>query len=113
VTSGNDACLASISLSETRRNRKEPNQASKEGGGPQPGFVQPKIAAQTKRCAPAHCHGEATSPSSAIFLDVFGGLAASGASKPPGSDAGTPFGLEEQIPGGQCPHSQKRSPTCS
>jgi hypothetical protein len=35
---GNDALLASISFSETRRNRKGANQASKEGGGPQPCF---------------------------------------------------------------------------
>jgi hypothetical protein len=33
---GNDALLASILFSETRRNRKVPKQASKEGGGPQP-----------------------------------------------------------------------------
>jgi hypothetical protein len=47
----NDALLASTSFSETRRNRKGPNQTSKEGGGPQPCFRWPKIAAQTKQCA--------------------------------------------------------------
>jgi hypothetical protein len=30
------------------------------------------------------------------------------ASKPPGSDAGSQFGLEEQIAGEQCPHSKKK-----
>jgi hypothetical protein len=35
---GNDAHLASTSFSETRKNRKGPNQGSKEGGGPQPCF---------------------------------------------------------------------------
>jgi hypothetical protein len=49
-----------------------------------------------KQCAPAHSHGEATSPGSAIVPDVFGGLASSDASKPPGSNAGSPFGLEAQ-----------------
>jgi hypothetical protein len=34
----NDALLASISFSETRRNLKGPNKEGKEGGGPQPCF---------------------------------------------------------------------------
>jgi hypothetical protein len=108
-----DALLASISFLETRRNLKGPNQASKDGGGSQLCFYWPKIAANTKQCELAHCHNEATNPGSVIVPDVFGGLAPSGASKSLGSNAGSPFGLEEQIPGEQCPHNQKRSPTYS
>jgi hypothetical protein len=44
-------------------------------------------------------NGEATSPGSAIVPGVFGEPSLSDASKPPGSDAGSPFGLEEQVPG--------------
>jgi hypothetical protein len=87
---------------------KGPNQASREGGEPRLCFQLPKITAQTKQCAPAHCHGEATCPGSAIVPEVFGGLVPSDASKPPGSDVGSQFGLEERIPGEQCPHSQKK-----
>jgi hypothetical protein len=74
-------------------------------------FLRPKIAAQTKQCAPAHYHCEATSPGSATVPDVFGGLALSDASKRPGSNAGSLFGLEEQISGEQRPHSIKKKNT--
>jgi hypothetical protein len=72
-------------------------------------FLAAKNRCTDKQCAPAPCHDEATSPDFAIVP----GLAPSDASKPPSSNAGSPFGLEEQIAGEQCPNSQKRSPTRS
>jgi hypothetical protein len=56
---------------------------------------------------PAHCYGEATSTVSTIFPDVLGGLGPSDASETPDNNAGSSFGLEEQVAGEQCSHSQK------
>jgi hypothetical protein len=77
-----------ISFLETRRNRKGPNQESKEEGGPQPCFYWPKIAALTKHCALAHYHGGSTSPGSTIIPDVFSRLPTLEIATPPGSSAG-------------------------
>lgn len=61
------------------------------------GLLQrPVIFAQAKRCVPAYCRCE-PSTGSAIVPDIFGGIAPSGAEKPPCNNAGYPFELEKQI----------------
>jgi hypothetical protein len=65
-----------------------------------------KIAPLTEEGAPAHYHVETSSPTAAIILDVFGGLAPSEIGKPPDSRAGYLFGLKEQTPDEECPQSK-------
>jgi hypothetical protein len=65
-----------------------------------------------KQCAPAHCHGESTSPGSAIVPDVFGGHAAPVIAKPPNGMLVNHLAWKNKFLMNSA-LSQKRLPTCS
>lgn len=92
---GNNALTAVTSFSERRRNHKGPNQASKEGRGPQPCFWWPKIAAQTMTV----CTSTLSLWTNQLWFhhcsDVLSRHAPSDVAKPPGSNS--LFGLKKQF----------------
>ena len=70
----NDKLVVSVSLSEIR-SRVGPNQSLKKSRGDGVGdHIRDFSGQKLLQYAPAHCLGESTSPGSAVFPDVVGGL---------------------------------------
>jgi hypothetical protein len=80
-------CSFDFILGNNKQNHKQPQQRSKEVGGPQRCFKQPQIAALTKQLAPTH-HDEPTIPGFTIVPEVLNGLPLSDVAKLPGSNVG-------------------------